>query len=279
MKHAQNLGLIPSLMTHAGTCLTADNWYEVGINAVAVDLASLLFKPGFTLLSKLKKLSNYLGWEKTIVLNASLTQAKINRANDQYVLRSPYDGSILSYSLDEIILLIEDLQPDLVILPTGVMHQFKSEGITPFYSPAEQHSTQTAAGIYFYYDNKNSWSDFLATLQRHQGKMCFVAGDLGFEEIQELNKIGIRFIQSDLPAANACQGEIYTAQGPIVLSTTQYADDFELIDNQCSCPTCTQSFTRAYLHHLLAQTPLLCQRLLIQHNLHFCQTRLYTHTS
>ena len=41
---------------------------------------------------------------------------------------------------------------------------------------------------------------------------------------------------------------------------------FETIDPECTCPTCSQQFTKAYLHHLLQQTPLLCHRLLIQHN-------------
>jgi queuine tRNA-ribosyltransferase len=46
------------------------------------------------------------------------------------------------------------------------------------------------------------------------------------------------------------------------------------LDGMCSCPTCLAGFTWAYLHHLLASTPGLCQRLLIQHNVGYVVQQL-----
>ena len=83
-----------------------------------------------------------------------------------------------------------------------------------------------------------------------------------------------RFTASDLPAQHAMQGVVYHSGGKYSLLSQEYALDFQLLDENCACPTCQQSFTRAYLHYLYQSTPLLCQRFLLMHNV-FCHKVIY----
>lgn len=87
----------------------------------------------------------------------------------------------------------------------------------------------------------------------------------------EMTKSGacLPFIESNQPAEDACSGILYTREGNINIENSDMALQFSPIDADCSCPTCKQNLTRAYLHHLLANTPLLAQRFLIMHNVHW----------
>lgn len=77
---------------------------------------------------------------------------------------------------------------------------------------------------------------------------------------------GVEYIESDKPALDGYNGIVYEASGTFCIQDEAQRLQFEIIDTSCACPTCSQGFTRAYLHHLFQHTPLLCQRLLIQHN-------------
>ena len=92
---------------------------------------------------------------------------------------------------------------------------------------------------------------------------------MGVDLIRELRRLGVEYVSSNVPASDACNGRIYSDDGLIVLKDDAYRMDFNTIDKTCSCPTCDQQLTRAYLHHLFDHTPLLCQRFLIQHNIRF----------
>jgi queuine/archaeosine tRNA-ribosyltransferase len=74
---------------------------------------------------------------------------------------------------------------------------------------------------------------------------------------------------SDAPADNALHGWIYSATGMSAVMDKMNALRFTSLDEGCLCPTCKAGFTWAYLHHLYQHTPGLCQRLLIQHNVHY----------
>ena len=95
--------------------------------------------------------------------------------------------------------------------------------------------------------------------------------------MQDLIKAGVQIVESDKPASDACSGVVYSSEGDISILDATFEMQFEPIDAGCECPTCSQQFTRAYLHHLLQHTPLLCQRLLVQHNVHYCQMQLGKH--
>jgi len=272
------LGMIPVLTTSSGACLTAANWQEVGIKAVSYHLASLLLKPGYDFLKTLTDLEAYIGWQKTVVLNASLP--KVNKEG-LYTLRSPFDGSIVHHTLNDIITLISKLQPQFAILPQGVSQQNPQawlsipESVFPFFPVTDlpQHDRERPYGVYFCHDETTPLATLLQQLAQYKHLPIYVSGDLNFSQMGQLIDAGVDYIESDLPAMEACHGNVYSDDGIIRLSNADQALQFELIDANCQCPTCKQQFTRAYLHHLLLQTPLLCQRFLIQHNVYFVQTK------
>lgn len=193
---------IPILTTQAGLCLTYDNWEAIGIDTVSYHLDSLLMKPGFARLSELNNLASYVGWKKNILLNASMLQA--NQAGD-YIVKSDYDGARTQYTHEQIINLIAQLKPTMVLLPGGA-------------------------------------------LQDH------------------IHYAGIDYVESNQPALDGYHGIVYEKSNSFSVQDETQRLQFEVIDCACGCPTCRQGFTRAYLHHLFQHTPLLCQRLLIQHN-------------
>lgn len=74
---------------------------------------------------------------------------------------------------------------------------------------------------------------------------------------------------SDLPASDAYQGIFYTQSGGLDILESRFEKDLDLLDSACTCQTCLQGFTRSYLHHLRQHTPLLAQRMMIEHNVFF----------
>jgi queuine tRNA-ribosyltransferase len=222
-----------------------------------------------------------VGWQGQLVLNASLPT--INSAG-LYTLRSTYDGHRISHSLDEILTLIVKLKPNMVIFPQALWRKNAAlweqlpETIFPFL-PVEDLPNYSAIkrpyGVYFSYDkDTSSHKAILEQLSQHKDKPCYIAGDLSLPFMLELISQGAHYVESDKPASDAIAGEVYCNEETISLQNKEQSMQFELIDKNCKCPTCSQQFTRAYLHHLLEQTPLLCQRFLVQHNINYCQVAL-----
>ena len=278
--NAESLGLIPVLTTHAGTCLTTENWQEAGIKTASFHLSSLLMKPGIEFLSTLPDLATYVGWNETLVLNASLPKMS---ADGRYTLCSQYDGRRTHYSVEEILALIVKLQPHMVILPEGVRHDNESlwkslpETIFPFLPVRElPDSSETRGhGIYFSYDkNESSSSMLLQQIEQYKARTIYIGGELDLPLMLDLVSNGVRFVESDLPAEDARLGKVYCSEGVILLQDNAMTMQFENMDAKCQCPTCSQQLTRAYLHHLLEHTPLLCQRFLVQHNAYYCKAAL-----
>lgn len=271
----QKYNLIPTLTTQAGSCLTAKNWRAAGVNCVSYSLVSLLIKPGMAYLNTLSNWTKYTGWSGDWVLNASMETAPSGECT--YKFRSPYDGARLSCSMDEIAAIITHLKPVRVILPIG----FHSVGddvlralskITALFIPVKDlasYPSHFVHGLYYECENVNDMLDLIAQHQmQFSNYECYMVGkECG--PVTALAQTDI-FFESNIPAEDAYFGKVYTHEGVIELQNNIYATQFEPIDSKCHCPTCTQKFTRAYLHHLLEHTPLLCQRLLIQHNVTQC---------
>lgn len=55
----------------------------------------------------------------------------------------------------------------------------------------------------------------------------------------------------------------------INLADPLYQSPHQVIDENCKCPTCSQGLTQVYLQHLFFNTPGLCQRFLMQHNVYY----------
>ncbi|CAM2780578.1 queuine tRNA-ribosyltransferase [Legionella steigerwaltii] len=265
---------IPVLTSEAGLCLTTANWQEAEITAASYSLERLLYKPGQDGLKKITNLSHYLVWPGVLVLNA--VSLVVNKEGI-YTLKSPYDGSKIKFTLADLLGLIQHLKPNAVILPQKIVQDFPqiwdnwNDAIVPFMhvNDLEKHKVDKHHGIYFNVLHELDWEQ----LNRWSHVPRYIMGRFDPELIWRLRDKGIGFIETDEPAHAALQGKVYSRAGDVDLMDSKTQMQFELIDADCVCPTCSQQFTRAYLHHLLQHTPLLCQRFLIQHNVFYVQKR------
>ncbi len=270
---------IPIMTSGAGLCLTAANWEEVKITSIALYLDSLLLKPGYDLLMKTPDLSQYMGWSGLSILNT--TQLIANKEGI-FTLTSPYDGSKLKLTYLQLLEIILHLKPNAVLLPKKTVQEFPNiwddwnESITPFVAvddllKQELHRTH---GVHFHWDNSFSDDTFFHQMKRWSHLPRYVTGNLSLEFMKRLKNEGIEFLESDHPAAAGMQGKVFSQKGESDLTEVATAMQFEPIDKECTCPTCTQQLTKAYLHHLFLHTPLLCQRFLIQHNVYYALSYL-----
>ena len=78
-----------------------------------------------------------------------------------------------------------------------------------------------------------------------------------------------RFQIGNQPAANAVEGLIESKTGVFNILNESYREQYVPLCSDCNCVVCKGGYTRAYLHHLLQQVPLLAQRFLIQHNVYY----------
>ncbi len=79
---------------------------------------------------------------------------------------------------------------------------------------------------------------------------------------------GVDLFDCVMPSRNARHGHLFTSEGIININNKKYENDMRPIDENCGCPVC-QSFSRAYIRHLLKSEEMLSQRLLVMHNLWF----------
>ncbi|MFI4963634.1 MAG: hypothetical protein ACHP6H_07250, partial [Legionellales bacterium] len=153
-----DFGYIPVLSSEAGSCLTPANWKELGIKTASYTLESLLVKPGLELLNQIHNLKDYLGWSGALILNASALE--VNKAG-VYVLRSPFDGTKITFEPIECIRLINHLMPDAVLLPNKMVNDCPdnwvdlNEAIIPFIH-AEDRSQQPILRPHGIYDTKDT---------------------------------------------------------------------------------------------------------------------------
>jgi queuine tRNA-ribosyltransferase len=73
-----------------------------------------------------------------------------------------------------------------------------------------------------------------------------------------------------LPTRNGRHGVAFTRYGEITLKNARHADDPRPLDEQSSCAA-AQSFSRAYLHHLMKAGEMLGALLLSQINVAYYQ--------
>lgn len=262
----------PIASSEAGACLTAANYQEVGISALVYRLDSLLVKPGVATLRQLDSLKTYLGWSGQLILDAQ--QLRSNKEG-HFTVISAFDGAKQVFKAEELLALIGQLPVDALILPRhffknnpGVFNAWQNPALVfldeddlPLYNGPRK-------GVYAAMqelDNLALWSERHAQLPR------YLITEATLPDTAQVKSLGIDYLASDKPAALAFEGKVYSKAGLLELTSQQFEKQFEVIENDCGCPTCKQQLTKAYLHHLLANTPLLCQRFLIQHNLWYYQ--------
>jgi queuine tRNA-ribosyltransferase len=81
---------------------------------------------------------------------------------------------------------------------------------------------------------------------------------------------GIDMFDCVLPSRAGRHGQAYTSEGRRNLKNARYAEDAGPLDANCTCTTCN-TYSLAYLRHLVKCDEMLGKRLLTHHNLHFYQ--------
>lgn len=79
---------------------------------------------------------------------------------------------------------------------------------------------------------------------------------------------GIDMFDCVMPSRNARHGHLFTWKGIRNIINAKYELDDSPIDSECDCPVC-QSFSRAYIRHLMKAGEMLGMRLCVTHNLYF----------
>lgn len=270
-------GLVPVFTTEAGSCLTSANWQAVNITAAAFYLDPLLVKPGMHFLQQTDNLKQYLGWTGDLVINA--INLSVNKAG-VCAITSAFDGSKLTFTMTEIVELIQQLKPDAVVLPAKVSKTCPTiwdnwpADTLPFLAVEDLETLPPVNyGVYFSCDSADTMDTILSQLTEWSHVPRYISGDFDAGCIQQLAQAGVAFIETDRPARDGMHGLMYDQNNSIDLSDSATALCFAPLADGCTCPTCTQCFTQAYLHHLLLHTPLLCHRLLIQHNVYCAQSQ------
>lgn len=281
MYEDQKLGIhpVPIISTAVANCLTALNWHQVNISNCCYYLESLLIKPGLATLFNISNLKRYFGWgEKAIlIVNAASLQKTLTKQNNCEI-RSPYDGGKIKLDSDLLIKLLNHLAPECVILPEFLSADVDDLSATIFpFIPKYTIPLKRKYGRYYEYA-EGEVAACLRVLTGLQESLAplYISGNFSFPELQMFSQARqLTYLESNRPALDASRGLVYNRVKILDLKEEKFREDYLLIAKDCPCPPCKQHFTRAYLHHLFTNVPLLCQRLLLQHNIYqyfnFCR--------
>ena len=81
---------------------------------------------------------------------------------------------------------------------------------------------------------------------------------------------GVDMFDCVLPSRSGRNGQAFTWNGPINLRNARFAEDTDPIDDRCACEVCN-TYSRAYLHHLVKSKEILGAMLMTEHNIAFYQ--------
>jgi queuine tRNA-ribosyltransferase len=81
---------------------------------------------------------------------------------------------------------------------------------------------------------------------------------------------GVDMFDCVLPTRSGRNGQAFTWNGPINLRNARFTEDTGPLDERCVCPTC-ETYSRAYLHHLIKSGEILGAMLMTEHNVGFYQ--------
>ena len=91
------------------------------------------------------------------------------------------------------------------------------------------------------------------------------------EDIVDAVVRGIDMFDCVMPTRNARNAHIFTRAGVLRIRNAQYERDTRPLDEACTCYTCANGFSRAYLRHLDKCGEMLGPMLATIHNLHYYQ--------
>ncbi|WP_299748583.1 tRNA guanosine(34) transglycosylase Tgt [uncultured Tateyamaria sp.] len=81
---------------------------------------------------------------------------------------------------------------------------------------------------------------------------------------------GIDMMDCVLPSRSGRTGQVFTRRGVVNIKNARHADDPRPLDEDCTCPACS-NYSRAYLHHVFRAQEMISGMLLTWHNLHYYQ--------
>ncbi len=81
---------------------------------------------------------------------------------------------------------------------------------------------------------------------------------------------GVDMFDCVIPTRSGRNAQAFTRNGNINIRNAKHANDTSALDEQCSCPACT-NHSRAYLHHLVKAGEILGSMLMTWHNLQYYQ--------
>lgn len=113
------------------------------------------------------------------------------------------------------------------------------------------------------YDVTNFTTDLMP-----ENKPRYLMGVGRPENILESIARGIDMFDCVMPTRNARHAVLFTSNGVLTLTNSQFKDDFKTVDENCDCYTC-KNYSRAYLRHLFIAGELLALELASIHNLRF----------
>lgn len=90
------------------------------------------------------------------------------------------------------------------------------------------------------------------------------------EDILRGVEIGFNLFDTVLVTRNARHGSVYTSKGELHIKNSEMRFDMRPVDENCRCECC-QSYSRAYLHHMLKSKEATALTLLTIHNLTYYQ--------
>lgn len=81
---------------------------------------------------------------------------------------------------------------------------------------------------------------------------------------------GIDMMDCVLPSRSGRTGQVFTRHGVLNIKNARHADDPRPLDENCSCPACS-NYSRAYLTHVFRSNEMISGMLLTWHNLQYFQ--------
>jgi queuine tRNA-ribosyltransferase len=81
---------------------------------------------------------------------------------------------------------------------------------------------------------------------------------------------GIDMMDCVLPSRSGRTGQVFTRHGVVNIKNARHADDPRPLDENCSCPACS-NYSRAYLNHAFRSNEMISGMLLTWHNLQYFQ--------
>lgn len=106
-----------------------------------------------------------------------------------------------------------------------------------------------------------------------ENKPTYLMGVGTPENILEAVDRGVDFFDCVYPTRNGRHGHVYTNFGKLNLFNAKFELDDRPLEEGCGCEAC-QSYSRAYIRHLLKAKEMLGKRLCVLHNLYFYNTMM-----